>query len=100
METLQSNVVSGHPSLCFIIVAIITFCPHILHKVEVTKKLRNASSLHIEIKQKKGNKKEKKIFLSLIIGQSFSSVQLQPPQKLPKVAANFVVSATFVVALG
>jgi hypothetical protein len=44
--------------------------------------------------------KRKKIFLSLIIRQSFSSFQLQPPQKLPKVAATFVVSATFVVALG
>lgn len=60
----------------------------------------DASALYIKIEQKKGNKKEKKIVLSLIIGQSFSSFQLQPPQKLPKVAANFVVSASFVVALG
>jgi hypothetical protein len=35
METLQSNVVSGHTSfLCLIIVAIITFWPHILQKLE------------------------------------------------------------------
>jgi hypothetical protein len=50
--------------------------------------------------EQKETKKEKNIFLSLIIGQSFSSFALQPPQKLPKVAANFVVSATFLVALG
>jgi formate-dependent nitrite reductase membrane component NrfD len=53
------------------------------------------------MEEKKGNKKIKiKIFLSLVIGQSFRSFQLEPPQKLPKVAANFVVSSTFVVALG
>ncbi len=86
--------------LCLIIVAIITFWPHILQKLEVTKKLWKASALYLKIEQNKGNKKEKKIFLSLIIRQSFSSFQLQPPQKLPKVAANFVVSASFVVALG
>jgi hypothetical protein len=50
--------------------------------------------------EQKETKKKKNIFLSLIIGQSFSSFALQPPQKLPKVAANFVVSATFLVALG
>lgn len=62
-ETLQSNVVSGHPSfLCLIIVAIITFWPHILQKLEVTKKLQNARTLYIKIEQKKGKKKEKKSF--------------------------------------
>ncbi len=46
METLQSNVVSGHPSfLCLIVVAIIIFWLHILQKLEVTKKLQNASAL-------------------------------------------------------
>jgi hypothetical protein len=35
------------------------------------------------MEEKKGNKKIKiKIFLSLVIGQSFRSFQLEPPQKL------------------